>query len=242
MNLNNKTMLREDICIFENFLTEEECKSVLAYWAHSVEKGTLPWSPISFYESYASNLPDDDDMIQFGLPRDFFSNLELKIQEATEIARNGSMKKVSYHAQKWIPGAFANFHSDNSTDGEYNAFERSKWATFLYLNENFEGGELNFKDHPITIKPKTGMLAAFAGGHHNEHEVKVILSGDRYTIGSFWDYAESEYSEEKKAAWEKEIAEVRAQQAEQFKEWEELKAKGIKLEPNKETNTHGAMQ
>lgn len=241
MNLENKKVLKDDIYIFENFLTEEECKSVLAYWEHSVNKGTLPWSPISFYESYASNLPDDDDMINFGLPRDFFSNLELKIKEATEVARGGGMKKVSYHAQKWIPGAFANFHSDNSTDGEYNAFERSKWATFLYLNEDFEGGELNFKDHPINIKPKVGMLAAFAGGHHNEHEVKVIISGDRYTIGSFWDYEESEYSEEKKAIWEKEIAEVRAQQAEQFKEWEDLKSKGIKMEPNKETDTNGTM-
>lgn len=232
MNLNNVNRLREDIVIFDNFLTEEECKSVLAYWEHSVQNESLPWSPISFYESYASNLPDDDDMVKFGLPRDFFSNLEKGIQEATEIARGGGMKKVSYHAQKWIPGAFANFHSDNSTDGEYNAFERSKWATFLYLNENFEGGELNFKDHPITIKPKTGMLAAFAGGHHNEHEVKLIISGDRYTIGSFWDYAESEYSEEKKASWEKEISEVRAQQEEMFKEWEQMKIDGNPLKPN----------
>jgi Rps23 Pro-64 3,4-dihydroxylase Tpa1-like proline 4-hydroxylase len=233
MNLNNKVVLREDIVLFENFLTEEECQNVLNYWDHSVEKGSLPWSPISFYESYASNLPDDEDMIKFGLPRDFFTNLEIKIQEATAIARGADVKKVSYHAQKWIPGAFANFHSDNSSDGEYNAFERSKWATFLYLNDNFTGGALNFKDHPITVQPKTGMLAAFAGGHHNEHEVQIVKSGDRYTIGSFWDYAESEYSDEKKAQWESEIAQVRAEQEVQFKEWEALKEKGITVEPRK---------
>jgi Rps23 Pro-64 3,4-dihydroxylase Tpa1-like proline 4-hydroxylase len=233
MNLNDKVVLREDIVLFENFLTEEECQNVLKYWEHSVEKGSLPWSPISFYESYASNLPDDEDMIKFGLPRDFFTNLEIKIQEATAIARGGDVKKVSYHAQKWIPGAFANFHSDNSSDGEYNAFERSKWATFLYLNDNFTGGALNFKDHPITVQPKTGMLAAFAGGHHNEHEVQIVKSGDRYTIGSFWDYAESEYSDEKKAQWESEIAQVRAEQEVQFKEWEALKEKGIAVEPRK---------
>jgi hypothetical protein len=232
MNLENKRILKDDIVLFDSFLTKDECDAVIKYWEHSVEKGTLPWSPISFYESYASNLPDDEDVIKFGLPKDFFVKLETKIKEATEIARGGGMKKVSYHAQKWIPGAFASFHSDNSTDGEYNAFERSKWATFLYLNEEFEGGELNFKDHPITIKPQTGMLAAFAGGHHNEHEVKLVTSGDRYTIGSFWDYEESEYSQEKQDAWAKEIAEVRAQQAEQFKEWEELKAKGERLLPN----------
>lgn len=231
MNLENKIVLREDIVLFENFLTEEECQNVLRYWEHSVEKGSLPWSPISFYESYASNLPDDDDMVKFGLSRDFFTNLETKIQEATAVARGGDVKKVSYHAQKWIPGAFANFHSDNSSNGEYNAFERSKWATFLYLNDNFTGGALNFKDHPITVQPKTGLLAAFAGGHHNEHEVQIVKSGDRYTIGSFWDYAESEYSDEKKAQWETEIAAVRAEQDVQFKEWEAMREKGIKVEP-----------
>lgn len=231
MNLENRIDLKDDVVVYENFLTPEECNSILKYWEHSVEKGTLPWQPISFYESYASNLPDDEDVVKFNLPKNFFTELEENIKLATEKARGGSMRKVSYHAQKWIPGAFASFHSDNSTDGEYNAFERSKWATFLYLNDNFTGGALNFKDHPIKIQPKTGMLAAFNGGHHNQHEVEIVEEGYRYTIGSFWDYEESEYSEEKRAQWEEEISAVRAQQAEQHKEWEEMKARGERLMP-----------
>ena len=231
MNLENKTLLKDDIVVYENFLTEEECKAILAYWEHSVEKGTLPWQPISFYESYASNLPDDEDIVKFGLPRTFVADLEAGVKLACEVARGGEMRKVSYHAQKWIPGAFASFHSDNSTDGEYNAFERSKWATFLYLNDDFKGGALNFKDDPIKIQPKTGMLVAFNGGHHNQHEVEIVEEGYRYTIGSFWDYAEIEYSEEKKAAWEAEIKAVREQQAEQHKEWEEMRARGEKVLP-----------
>jgi hypothetical protein len=234
MNLQNMIKLKEDIVLFENFLTEEECSSILKYWEHCAEKGTLPWQPISFYESYASNLPDDEDVLKFNLPVTFFKDLEIAIQKATGLARGGDMTKVSYHAQKWIPGAFANFHSDNSDpEGKYNAFERSKWATFLYLNENFTGGKLNFKDHDIDIQPKVGMLAAFAGGHHNEHEVQIVESGDRYTIGSFWDYAEAEYSDEKRAQWETELLEIRAQQADQFKNWEENRAKGIVEQPPK---------
>jgi hypothetical protein len=233
MNLNNFTKIREDIVVFDNFLTQSECESILKYWEHSVEKGTLNWDPISFYESYAANLPNDDDVEKFGLPRSFFDDLETKIQQATGIARGGDMTKVSYHAQKWIPGAFANFHSDNTDlEGKYNAFERSKWATFLYLNNDFVGGKLNFKDHEITIQPRVGMLAAFAGGHHNEHEVQIIESGDRFTIGSFWDYAEAEYSDERREEWKKELSEVRAQQAEQFKDWEENRKKGIVEKPN----------
>ena len=232
-NLDNKKELKEDIYLFENFLTEEECEAVIKYWDHSVEKGTLPWQGISFYESYASNLPNDEDVVKFGLPRDFFDTLEKKIQEAMEITRGDSVKLVSYHAQKWTEGAFAGYHSDNSPldDPEYNAFERSKWAAFLYLNGDFEGGELNFRDHDISIRPKTGMLAAFSGGHHNIHEVQIITKGIRYTIGSFWDNAEAEYSEETKAKWEEEITEARIRQADDQKVWQENKAKGIMEEP-----------
>jgi len=232
-NLENQTKLKEDICVFENFLTEEECESILKYWKYSVEKGTLPWEGISFYESYASNLPDDDDVEKFGLPRDFFVNLEKKIQESVEITRGKPVKSVSYHAQKWITGAFAGYHSDNSPldDPEYNAFERSKWASFLYLNGDFEGGELKFRDHDISIKPKAGMLASFSGGHHNIHEVQIITDGERYTIGSFWDNEESEYSEETKEKWKTEIAEARIRQAEDQKLWQENKSKGIMEEP-----------
>jgi hypothetical protein len=227
MNLNNMVHLKDDIVIFENFLTPEQCKSIIDYWDHSVNKGTLPWDPISFYESYASNLPNNEDVLKFNLPLDFFEELENNIKLGVEKARGGGMTKVSYHAQKWITGGFARFHSDNSTDGEYNAFERSKWATFVYLNDDFDGGELAFKDSDIVMKPKVGMLAAFNGGAHNEHEVRLIKSGTRYTIGSFWDYAESEYSDEKKAQWEEEIRSVREQQAQMFKEWEEARQSGL---------------
>lgn len=235
MNLENMEWKKDDILVFNNFLTEEECQNIIKYWEHSVQKETLPWEPISFYESYASNLPNDEDVLKFNLPKDFFNKLEEKIQEASEIARKGKLRKVSYHAQKWEPGAFADYHSDNSTNGVYNAFERSKWATFLYLNDDYEGGELEFRDHDIKIKPKTGMLASFNGGAQNEHQVTMVKNGYRYTIGSFWDFAEVEYSDEKRAAWEKEIAEARIQQARDQEIWAKLKSQGIMLKPGQAT-------
>lgn len=231
MDLSNQKRYKNDIMVFENFLTKDECNAILNYWNTSADNGNFMWQPISFYESYASNLPEDPRMLEFGLPSDFFKQLEIKMKEATEITRGDKVKKVSYHAQKWIPGAFAGFHSDNSTDGKYNAFERSKWAAFVYLNDDFDGGELEFRDDPIKIKPKAGMLAAFAGGAHNEHQVRVVDNGIRYTIGSFWDNYEAEYSEEKKAQWEKDISEARKQQAEQQQEWAKLREKGERLKP-----------
>jgi hypothetical protein len=232
-NLENQNRVKEDIVFFENFLSPEDCERVIKYWEHSVEKGTLPWAPISFYDSFASNLPDDEDKEKFGLSSDFFTTLQDKIQEATEICRGDKLRLVSYHAQKWVEGAYAGYHSDNTPidSPEYNSFERSKWAAFLYLNDDFEGGVLNFRDHDISLQPKTGMLAAFAGGHHNIHEVQMITKGTRLTIGSFWDNEEATYTEEKQAFWETDIAEQRKRQAEDAEQWAALKSKGERLRP-----------
>lgn len=228
----NRIDYKHDIVGYENFLPEEECKKIIDYWNYRIEKGNLQWNAISFYESYAFGFEDEDeDLLLFNLPKDYFMTLKEKIKKATEESMGRSLKEVSYHAQRWIAGGFGNMHSDNSTNGEYNSFERSKYATFLYLNDDFEGGALNFRDHPIKIKPKIGMLVSFDGGAENEHEVQVIESGERYTIGSFWDYLESNYDDEKKAKWEEDLRIIREQQAIEQKEWADLREKGERMPP-----------
>jgi hypothetical protein len=140
------------------------------------------------------------------------------------------MSQISFHSQRWAPGAFANMHSDNtSNDGVSGAFTRSRYATFLYLNDDFEDGVLNFK-HGLTIVPKTGTLVTFAGGFENMHEVTTVKKAIRYTIGSFWDdREESDYPQEIRDAWAAELAEVRAYQKIEAVEWEEIRNKGLRI-------------
>jgi hypothetical protein len=53
----------------------------------------------------------------------------------------------------------------------------------LYLNDDFEGGELEFKNLPIKIKPKPGMLAVIPGGELYSHRVnKVLGPNSRHTL------------------------------------------------------------
>jgi len=229
--------LKADIICYDNFLTKEECDSVIKLLEYKVEKKEFEWIPISFYESYSCRYPDenDPDLNKFNLPGNFFTQLEKKVKLAAEDLIGGEAHKISFHTQKWIPGSFARFHSDNSYDGEPSAFERSRYAGFIYLNDDFEGGLLNFKDDPISIKPKPGRFVLFAGGGHNMHEVSVVKKSSRYTIGSFWDdRPEEAYHEETREAWEKEIAETRAKQEVEYAEWKELRLSGKRMTPKGE--------
>ena len=149
-----------------------------------------------------------------------FNKLKQKIKSKTEELLGFEVNEVSYHAQRWIEGAFADYHSDNSDEhGNPTAFEKSKYAVFIYLNDDFEGGHLKFKDGSIDIKPEIGLAAFFAGGHQREHMVTTVKGGIRYTIGSFWDDASCVYSEEQKQSWADELKQVRAEQEELYKKW-----------------------
>lgn len=219
----NFIKLKEDAFIVKNFLTPEECQSVINYFDAITAAKVLDWNQISFYGSFAMGYwPKDDNLLQFNLPSDYFNTIKLKIKNTGETLFERELAEVSFHAQKWIEGAFAAFHSDNSDEyGNPNAFHKSKYAAFIYLNDNFDGGLLNFEHYDVTVKPEIGMLAFFKGGHTNEHEVTTVKNGERYTIGSFWDNGDAVYDDETIKQWEEELKETRALQEQQYKEWDE---------------------
>jgi hypothetical protein len=239
MNLNNKKRITKDIVIYENFVTDEECQKMVQALDAQAEGGKLSWMPISFYESYSSVLPQDNDqeVLDAGLSPTIFSDIEKMMPEAIASVHDLDPKvisKIGYHTQKWEPGAYARIHSDNTDEhGKSGAFTRSRYAGFLYLNDDFEGGLLKFPAKDIEIQPKVGMLAVFDGGFNNMHEVSLITSGVRYTIGSFWDdREESDYPQELRDAGAEEMKATRAQQEIERAEWQDLLKQGWKIDAN----------
>lgn len=241
----NLEKLTEDVHIYREFLTKEESEKTLAMILAYSERVPDFWKPISFYESYSAGYPEDNDPIleEFGLPNDWISKLLDRYKEAASKVANvpvEKMSRISFHVQRWLPGAFAPLHSDNSDkDGNQGAFTRSRYAGFMYLNEDFEGGllklKMNYGKDDVDLKPETGMFAIFHGGHKNMHEVSMIKHGTRYTLGSFWDDREEEdYPQEVRDEWAKELAEVRAMQREQQKEWEDTREGGYRISPQGE--------
>jgi hypothetical protein len=237
MNLENKIRLTKDIVLYENFLSPEVSAKLVKVLDKHAELGLINWMPISFYESYSSVLPLDGDehVIAEELNPNIFSEIKNGIIDAVASVHDIDPKIVSqigYHTQKWEPGAYARLHSDNTdAEGKSGAFTRSRYAGFLYLNDDFKGGLLKFPNQNIEIKPEVGMLAVFDGGFNNMHEVSLIENGVRYTIGSFWDdREESDYPQELRDAWAAEMKETRAKQEIERKEWQELLKQGWKLD------------
>lgn len=76
--------------------------------------------------------------------------------------------------KKWNMGANMGPHSD----GGY-GYSKLSFTTVTYLNDQYGGGEIDFPDHGISIKPRAGSLIMFPASFI--HQVKPVLSGVRYT-------------------------------------------------------------
>lgn len=89
------------------------------------------------------------------------------------------LAKVIFH--RYGPGAAGPEHSDVYP-----------LATLLYLNDNYEGGEIYFSSG-LELKPRQGSLLAFDGGGVNRHGVRQN-TGDtaRYVLVAFWEYEEED--------------------------------------------------
>ena len=84
-------------------------------------------------------------------------------------------------------------HYKGHNDGESFNYETRQWepimprdVSFLfYLNDQYGGGELEFYDLGLTIKPKKGMMIAFPSYKDFAHMVHPVTWGHRYSLVSW---------------------------------------------------------
>lgn len=58
-------------------------------------------------------------------------------------------------------------------------------SALVYLNDDYDGGELYFPELNFSVKPKSGMLITFPGNLHYVHGVSKITKGVRYTLSQW---------------------------------------------------------
>ncbi len=215
--------LKDDVATFPGFMDKEQCEQIIAFFEdQGVNEGH--WMQTCFYDSKGMALVSSEDALnRSGLEerrKDYFEWLRLEIKAAIEQAFGREVKTNSTHAQLWPTGSFARWHSDNSDiDGNPTAWSDNKFASILYLNDNYEGGDLVFRDHDLRVKLPQGSLITFPGGINNVHMVEEITSGDRITVVGFWDFADSYYTPEELDARQAEVAFERILQTEQKALW-----------------------
>jgi hypothetical protein len=119
------------------------------------------------------------------------SNVINRFQETIESFYNVSATPTKPAIVRWPVGTLQHPHADKELHegpdaGTENDFPWYDLGTVIYLNDDYEGGELHFPIQQIAFKPKARAGYYFPGDKNFIHGVNKVTSGCRYTFPLFW--------------------------------------------------------
>jgi hypothetical protein len=93
---------------------------------------------------------------------------------------------------RWLESSVLAPHADGSSDAP--EFPIINLGALIYLNNEYEGGEIKFNDYDIEFKPNVGDLVIFP--NHYIHEVLIVKKKDpvtrRHTMPVFYSFRTKE--------------------------------------------------
>lgn len=171
-----KTELHPQIFIVENFLSKEACSRYIEL----AERQEFEEAKININGTQVMHkgVRNNDRVLFFD--EDLANDLWHKVRPFVP-EKFGSSKAIGlnemFRVYRYEKGQRFKMHRDGSY--ERNATEFSILSFLIYLNEDFTGGETEFRKI-TTVKPKTGMALVF---HHPlRHEGKEITDGLKYVL------------------------------------------------------------
>lgn len=86
------------------------------------------------------------------------------------------MYHEAYNMLKYSSGQEYKAHFDGET------FTGRSISAIVYLNNDYEGGEIEFVNFGIKIKPEPGMLLLFPSNYAYKHIAHPVISGTKYAV------------------------------------------------------------
>jgi len=156
----------KDILVIDNFLSEQDCDDL-----------------VRLYKNTPAYEHDDNNDIWRGRSRwpDYTEHQKNKLiserKSFCEEYFNEKFEIDNLHLMVWNVGHKMRPHSDYGAENE---FPHREFASIIYLNDNYEGGNLVIPELKFVNRPKKGQLVTFRGGKLF-HGVTTITKGTRYT-------------------------------------------------------------
>jgi hypothetical protein len=176
--------------IIEDFISADECKKLVKYF----DKKSFPGpDPKNYFVSLANeavyfDMRDDNDFPRIS---EYIHNLLNRVRDVVSNTYNIDIEIKSSNYVDMRKGSSLGLHSDmgpSSSDPVAHVpiiTSDYEFSGMIYLNDDFEGGYLNFPNENIKLKTKPGTLVYFNGEIDLPHEVTEILEGNRKNIASF---------------------------------------------------------
>lgn len=106
----------------------------------------------------------------------YFLLLATTIPYTERYEMNEFLYHEPYQALKYRPGEEYKAHYDGGTSSGRCI------SAVVYLNDNYEGGHIEFPHFKVKIKPERGMLILFPSNFAYKHVAHPVLQGTKYSL------------------------------------------------------------
>ena len=159
-----KYLNNTEIFVVENFLTSQDLqyfdeKIKNAKW--DIEQRWYPWS---------YNVENVDEEVT--------KSILNKVQSLFE-------EKYSWNGSHIIQRIRAGHGMDEHLDKSDLEEQENSVGVAMYINDNFDGGEIYYPNLEISYKPLRGALICHPGTAKYMHGVKTVSGNDRYILSSY---------------------------------------------------------
>jgi hypothetical protein len=187
----------EGLLVVKNFITPEEIKEYEHIIDNVTEKQWDEWymSQLKVFTKEKFGREDVDNLVKEGLYEitsnwndKNYSFINSKIHHKIDKRFNQVLEKSEenlvlsgfYFIQRMYEGVELVSHHDQNTD------ESIKHAAVIYINNDYNGGEIFWAKKDFEMKPDPGDLLLFGGDPEWEHGVRFVTAGPkRYVLPAF---------------------------------------------------------
>lgn len=181
-NTDGAKKLGTDIYVYENFISKDECFSILE---------SIKSIPEEKWIEVVNAIGQGFESAHVPLPQIAIAN-----QRLIKMLDEGVNLGHSLVPTRMRKGFVGPHHSDNfdflkvveanklvKEDDDFDLAENNIAGLIMYFND-FDGGEIYYSNQDITYYPKAGDLVIHSSGEHCRHQVQEVKSEVRYSHSS----------------------------------------------------------
>jgi hypothetical protein len=175
-NFTNIGSGKDNVKIFNNYLSKEECDNIIEL--------------INRTETSNNRLLQSDASGNPSLSLLYYDSLTYseryipQIQALLEKEYNVKLKPRNSRFAQWVHNNSTAIPIDDLGHKDSNHL-----AGWVYLNNDYDGGEVSFVHQGLSIKPNSGDLVLFPGNIHYWYNVEAA-NGSRYIMPLWFDFVE----------------------------------------------------
>lgn len=195
------------IHLYKKAIKEEDCKKIIADLENEIAKGIpgIEWSGAQVNDKenvdYVRNCVDlkyKKKNLGKHLPEnEVLANCHDMVEKELDKCLNHYESlwhlkmhyKEAFNFVKYLPGKYFKIH------GDHGPYYTCTVSAVVYLNDDYDGGEIEFIRQGLVVKPEAGDIILFPSNYVYEHASLEVTSGIKYSVVIMTDYNDQFHKE-----------------------------------------------